>query len=342
MRVYTSQEMLCADYGDKDHPEKPARVSLIRKMIDEQGIEIFDVSELDDADSDEDMYESDIFDIEDERDITEEQEAEEFLHREKEEKLGSLEDHIRLAHSKRYITELAERAETFRTLQEGIGGMNSRKALYAAREAVSLTLEGAFYIENSGDNRKNKAFATVRPPGHHAGRDYGHGFCLFNNAAIAAKYLSRNGKRVMIIDIDLHFGDGTADIVKGDTNILYVSLHHKDCCLVDDRDFREYDNIELFRLNDGADDNQFVRILERRIKPLALRYRPEVYVISAGFDCMESDYGALNPGEGLRITERSIESLCRIVENKAALFVLEGGYKPISVKRGFETILRHF
>jgi len=75
------------------------------------------------------------------------------------------------------------------------------------------------------DKNRMLTIALSRPPGHHAGRNFYHGFCFFNNAAIAAEVLKDAGKKVAILDIDVHHGDGTQDIVENDPNILYVSVH---------------------------------------------------------------------------------------------------------------------
>jgi acetoin utilization deacetylase AcuC-like enzyme len=163
-------------------------------------------------------------------------------------------------------------------------------ALYAvggAIKAVNLVMEKRF--EN--------AFALVRPPGHHAGQFYAMGFCIFNNAAIAAKYLLRKFglKRSAILDIDAHHGNGTQEIFYENSQVLYISLHQ------DPRGFPGTGFINEVGQGEGlgytvniplpfwANDQIYLKAVEEIVMPIIKEYKPEFLLISAGFDGHYSD-----------------------------------------------------
>lgn len=183
--------------------------------------------------------------------------------------------------------------------------------------------------------RVDNAFALVRPPGHHASKDSSAGFCLFNNIALGAMHaLSRHGlKRILIVDWDLHHGDGTAYTFYKDNRVLYFSSHqypaYPGTGAVEE--IGRGDGIGYtvnVPLRPGAGNAQYVKIYRKLLEPLALAFKPELVLVSAGFDIYDRD-----PLGGMRVTSRGFAYLTRILMNIAdaccggrLVLTLEGGY----------------
>ena len=178
-------------------------------------------------------------------------------------------------------------------------------------------------------------FAAIRPPGHHAHKGLAKGFCIFNNIAIAAKYLIENYgyKRVAILDIDVHHGDGTQSIFYNTSKVLYVSLHQDPRTLFPGTGFPEEvgeKDGEGYTINiplpPGTSDAGYIFALKEVALPIIKQYKPEVLLISAGFDTHHSDMLA-----DLNLTLSSYWKIGKLVFDglkiaDGALAVLEGGY----------------
>ncbi len=200
----------------------------------------------------------------------------------------------------------------------------TQMAAGAAVAAVDAVVEG----------RVSRAAALVRPPGHHSSRDQARGFCLVNNAAVAAAHaLARGLARVAIIDFDVHHGNGTQEIFVADPRVLYVSTHQ--CPLypgtgpADDAGAgrgRGYTvNVPMER---GATDGDYALVFDDIVAPVTSRFKPELVLISAGFDAHEED-----PIGGMRLSAngfaRLTGQLCAVADDCAAgrvVLVTEGGY----------------
>lgn len=161
--------------------------------------------------------------------------------------------------------------------------MASRYSFDAAAAAVGLTLQAM----EQGD------FALVRPPGHHAYREEAHGFCIFNNIAIAAQKAVNAGKKVLIFDIDGHLGDGTMDIFYNTDEVLYWSIHQFPA-YPGNGSPQEIGNGKGkgFTVNiplpPGSGDDIFWHAVEYTL-PIALQFNPDVVAVSAGFDAHQFD-----------------------------------------------------
>jgi len=181
----------------------------------------------------------------------------------------------------------------------------------------------------------DSGFALVRPPGHHAERNKAMGFCIFNNIAVAARYLEkRHGlSRILIADFDLHHGNGTQHSFYKDSTVLYFSTHQYPYYPgtgwyeeVGEGEGKGYTvNVPL---SYGMDDSDYRYIFEALLKPLADAFRPEMVLVSAGFDTYHHD-----PLGGMKVTEEGFAAMTRVLLNIArthcggkALFALEGGY----------------
>jgi acetoin utilization deacetylase AcuC-like enzyme len=178
-------------------------------------------------------------------------------------------------------------------------------------------------------------FALLRPPGHHA--PYG-GFCLFNNMAIVARYLAKKGKRVMIFDWDLHHGNGTQDLVKGEEDILYFSTHQSPC--YPGTGLESEGNAINIPLAPGSGDGEYVRAVEDRLASALERFQPDVVGVSAGFDSYYKDIGWVG-GASLNLTTRSYELILDLIKEYRVFFLLEGGYNPESVADGVRCVTQY-
>jgi acetoin utilization deacetylase AcuC-like enzyme len=180
------------------------------------------------------------------------------------------------------------------------------------------------------------AFALLRPPGHHAGQHYSLGFCVFNNAAIAATHLINhfNLERVLILDVDAHHGNGTQEIFYNNEKVLYISLHQDPSEFpgtgfqdeVGEGDGLGFNvNIPFpFRINDPIYNRAFDQI----VIPIIKQYKPQFMVVSTGFDNHHLDpvanlsLSALNYAQTFR---KILEIATKLCEGKLVA-ILEGGY----------------
>lgn len=182
------------------------------------------------------------------------------------------------------------------------------------------------------------AFALIRPPGHHAISSTGVGFCIFNNTAIGANY-ARNKyglERVMILDWDVHHGNGIQDMFYGDPGILYVSLHQENYFPPGSGLMEEQGegigkgfNVNI-PLPAGTGDRGYQYVMEQVVAPLADRYQPELIMIAAGQDANSHDpIGRMMvSSKGFRTMMQQVKELAdRLCQGRLVL-VQEGGYSP--------------
>ncbi|MDQ3864255.1 MAG: histone deacetylase [Actinomycetota bacterium] len=205
-------------------------------------------------------------------------------------------------------------------------GAGSWEAASLASGAACSALESALTGE--------AAFAIARPPGHHAGRDYGMGFCLTNHAAVAAGHaLSRGLKRVAILDWDVHHGNGTQDIFYGDDRVLYLSVHQSpfypgtgEAGEVGKREGLGFTaNVPLPA---GSGEDLYAAAFAGVFVPVLREFGPEAILISAGFDAHADDLlgGMALRSDSFGRLAALISGLSREVGAAPPAFVLEGGY----------------
>lgn len=175
------------------------------------------------------------------------------------------------------------------------------------------------------------AFAAIRPPGHHAEREVAMGFCFFGNVAIAAKYaLDHHGlSRVAIVDFDVHHGNGTQDLVEDDARILFCSTHQSPLYPgTGAADETGVGNVLNVPLPEGTGSKTFRDVMERIVLPRVDRFKPELLIISAGFDAHTDD-----PLAGMNLTVDDFawvtQRLCDLADTHCqgrVVSALEGGY----------------
>ncbi len=197
-------------------------------------------------------------------------------------------------------------------------------------------------VEAIADGKAFNGFALVRPPGHHAEPSRAMGFCFFNNIAVAADYALRQTgwSRVAVVDFDLHHGNGTQNSFYGNPDVLYISSHQ----------YPYYPGSGHFRetgsgrgegrtlnipLPPGQGDADFLYLYGRLVLPVLEKFRPDLMLVSAGFDTYVHD-----PLGGMKMTEKGFAALSRLLIDIAKsvcdgriLFVLEGGYDTNGLAR---------
>jgi len=209
-------------------------------------------------------------------------------------------------------------------------------ALRAAGAAIAAT-------DSVLAGEMENAFCAVRPPGHHACRNKSMGFCIFNNIAIAAKYaLERHGlKRVAIVDFDVHHGNGTEDIIRGDKRVLMVSFFQHPLYPFSGFDTHASNmvNLPVPAYTKGMDVRE---LIEMMWIPRLEEFKPEMIFISAGFDAhREDDLGQMGLVEQdyAWITQR-VKDVARRHSKGRIVSSLEGGYNLSALARSVEAHIR--
>ncbi|MGH6870384.1 MAG: histone deacetylase family protein [Rhizomicrobium sp.] len=230
----------------------------------------------------------------------------------------------------------------------GFVGIDSDTVMSAGSAEAALRAAGAVIrgVDGVMAGEFANAFCPIRPPGHHAERDRAMGFCLFNNIAVGAMHARavRGVARIAAIDFDVHHGNGTQDIFSGDPGLFYASTHQWPLYPGTGRagEHGVADNILNVPLPQGADGAMFRDALRKSILPALEAFRPELVLISAGFDAHRDD-----PLAGLALVEddfawatseiRAVAS--RVCEGRV-VSALEGGYDLAALARSASAHVR--
>ncbi|HVO92632.1 MAG TPA: histone deacetylase [Terriglobales bacterium] len=215
---------------------------------------------------------------------------------------------------------------------------------------VSLLATGGLLrlIDGIAAGEYRNGFALVRPPGHHALRAHAMGFCLFNTIAIGAEYLKRayGAKRVLIMDWDVHHGNGTQEAFYDDPSVMFISTHQ----------YPYYPGSgsltevgagagEGFTLNvplpAGCADGEYLQVFQDLIGPSVQRYRPDWILVSAGFDPHRRDpLGDMGVTEqGFSAMTRQLLALAERFSDARIAFLLEGGYDLAALRNSVAAVL---
>jgi acetoin utilization deacetylase AcuC-like enzyme len=228
-------------------------------------------------------------------------------------------------HAKSYV----DLVETF-----GEGYLDTDTAIHPETHVYAkLAAGGAIAAALASAREGRPALALVRPPGHHAGPDYGGGFCYFNNVAIAAAALGARLPRVAILDLDAHHGNGTRDVFAARRDVLYLSTHQYGIFpgTGPAEDVGEGEG-KGFTVNipfpARAGDASYALAFDDVIEPIVRQFLPEMILVSLGADAHYkdplTDLGLSSPGY-VALAERTLQLARSVAEGRVA-FVLEGGY----------------
>jgi len=253
-------------------------------------------------------------------------------------------DEIAMIHSSSYVDMVADTAgKSFVALDP------DTTTTAESYDVAKLAVGGLFSaIDSVVSGAVDNAFALIRPPGHHAGKGNAAGFCIFNNVAIGAMHaiLQHKLHRILIVDWDLHHGNGTQEQFYGNKNILYFSTHQ----------YPYYPGTGALEeigtgaaigftinvpLRTGTDNSQYVKIYRKLLCPVAMKFNPELVLISAGFDTYY-----LDPLGGMKVTPAGFAHLTRILMDIAdqccggkLVMTLEGGYHTGGLAESVKAVL---
>ena len=257
-------------------------------------------------------------------------------------------EEIALVHQREYIKEIEEKAAS------GGGWLDPDTVMSAGSYEAALYAAGGLIraVETVMGGEVASAFALVRPPGHHATSRQAKGFCIFNNIAIATRYAlaEYNLERILIIDFDVHHGNGTQDAFYDSPQVMYISTHeypfYPGTGSIDETGggAAEGTNINI-PLPAGCGDAEYLKVFEQIIVPAGRWFNPQLILVSAGYDLHWADPLAMMQvsvtglGQMVEIIKGLADELC----SGRLVFTLEGGYElnalAASIKATFDTLL---
>ncbi len=257
-------------------------------------------------------------------------------------------EELSAVHDEQYISrinDVAQRGGGWLDADTVMSADSYEAAIYAAGGAIAAT-------EAVMSGEVPSAFALVRPPGHHATSRRAMGFCLFNNVAIAAKYAlaKYNLERIAIIDFDVHHGNGTQESFYDNPQVLYISTHefpfYPGTGDVDEAGSGAAKGTKVnIPLPAGCGDNEYLAVFEQIVSPAVRRFKPQLVLVSAGYDPHWADGLAL-----MQVSTTGFAQMVRIIKGLAdescrgrIIICLEGGYNlqalAYSVRATFDVLL---
>ncbi|HET9015156.1 MAG TPA: histone deacetylase [Thermomicrobiaceae bacterium] len=258
---------------------------------------------------------------------------------------AATEDEVALVHDRyyvRFIEQLANAGGGYLDSDTYVSPETYQTALLAAGAAITA-------VDTVLDTDQRRVFAFPRPPGHHAEPANGMGFCIFNNVAVAARHaIDRRGLgRVAILDWDVHHGNGTQTIFYDSDQVLFISVHQWPLYPgTGQRDERGVGHGQGLTINiplpPGSDDNVYLRVFDEQIAGPIAAFRPDLLIVSAGFDAHRDDPLAL-----MEVTEAGFAAMAARVRrwadsltNGRLAVVLEGGYNQDALARSVAATLQ--
>ena len=250
---------------------------------------------------------------------------------------------ISLVHPKKYIEKIFSIIPT-----EGLVSVENEP--YAdtllcsnSKKAILRSCGAGIAAAESLMSKNKRIFCAVRPPGHHAETEKAMGFCFINNIAVTAKYLQNKYKinKIAIIDFDVHHGNGTQEIFYNDESVAYGSIHEFPLFPgTGSENETGVGNIFNAPLKAGITGKEFLEIFEQKILDPINKFKPEVVLISAGFDAHTRDPLAsinLESKDFYEITKKIVD-LSKVHSNGRIISFLEGGYDLLALS---ESIKEH-
>ncbi len=240
-------------------------------------------------------------------------------------------DELLAVHTRQHIQQVRDTAGTKTPVWidgDTYASAGSSEAAFLASGGVCAAVDAVM----KGEVRS--AFCAVRPPGHHAGADRAMGFCLFNNVAVAARHSQTAHKlaRVLIVDWDVHHGNGTQDLFYRAADIMYLSIHQSPLypgtgAAAEKGEGPAAGHILNFPLAPGAGDDEFLAALKEGLAA-AEKFKPDFVLISCGFDAHKDDPlgGLKRTTEGFAEGTRLVKALADRTASGRIVSVLEGGY----------------
>lgn len=256
--------------------------------------------------------------------------------------------YIEMIHDRQYIERVKSEIESgnrfLDSMDTVISNMSFEAALFAAGGCLNM-------CDVIMTKKANCGFCAVRPPGHHAERNYAAGFCIFNNIAISAKYLETEYKleRIAIVDWDVHHGNGTQHSFESDPAILYISLHqyphYPGTGASTEKGIGRGEGYTMnFPMDAGSGDKEYMLAFENGIIPELERFKPEFILISAGFDAH-----SLDPLSSIQLSTESYYKFTKLLmgvadkySDKRIIAVLEGGYDLKALAEGVGEVMNAF
>ena len=217
-----------------------------------------------------------------------------------------------------------------RSLQEQAIDADTQLSSESYDAALMAVGAGKEAVDKVASGEIKSAFCAVRPPGHHATSTQAMGFCLFNNIAITARYAQSQGyEKVMIIDFDVHHGNGTQEIFYDDSSVFYFSTHQypaypgsgsvDECGIGEGEGFTHNYPMQAF-----SGDDDILPIYEEELPLDVESFKPDIILVSAGYDLHAAD-----PLAQLQVTTQGIKEIVQSIMNCSKvpkIFMLEGGY----------------
>lgn len=253
-------------------------------------------------------------------------------------------DILRLNHTDAHINAIkATSGKMYSVLDEDT--FTSPRSYDAACFAAGAVTQG---IELLHSGEIANGFALVRPPGHHAENDRSMGYCLFNNVAIAARYARENFgyKKIIIVDFDVHHGNGTQNAFYKTDEVLFISIHQSSC-YPGTGSINEVGSGkgEGYTVNipfpGGQGDAEYANAFNTVVRPIAYQYQPEMILVSAGFDgAMEDSISTMYlTYQGYGYMAYLLKKIADEICGGKILFTLEGGYQLDALKQGVFAVL---
>jgi len=241
-------------------------------------------------------------------------------------------EELELVHSRGYIDSIKSKCENNVTVLDGGDTVVSHSSYSVALQAAGGVVRA---VEMIFSGEISNAFCSIRPPGHHAEVDTAMGFCLFNNAAVAAKMIQKTqgAERVLILDWDVHHGNGTQHIFESDPTVHYISLHqhpfYPGTGTSDETGKGDgLGTTTNFSLSAGSGDEVYRDIFNNVLPDIVVAFKPDFIILSAGFDAHIRD-----PLANMNVSTECFTEMTGVMSALASelcvdrlLSLLEGGY----------------